>query len=230
MDANRRTANIVGGLFIIGTVAGVLSLLVVGSLLNAPDYLIKIAGNQNQLILGALLTLVMGFALAGVPLVMYPVFKKRNETIALGYLIFRGALETVTYLGCVMGWLLLVALSQVTLQADPANISNFELLGNMLLKEAEISSQLTAIVFPLGALFFYIGLFQQKLLPRWLSIWGIMAVLMHLVSTGILGLFAIIDTMSPLQFALNFPIFLQEMVMAVWLIGKGFNSSTVYSE
>jgi len=91
MDANRRTASIVGGLFIIGTVAGVLSLLVAGPLLNAPDYLIKIAGNQNQLIFGALLTLVMGFALAGVPLVMYPVFKKRNETISLGYLIFRGA-------------------------------------------------------------------------------------------------------------------------------------------
>ncbi|KPL77357.1 hypothetical protein ADN00_09075 [Ornatilinea apprima] len=225
MEENRKTAFMVGVLFIIGTVAGVLSLLVTGPVLNAPDYLVKIAEKQNQLILGSLLVLVMSFALAFVPVMMFPVFKKRNEIVALGYLIIRGALETVTYLGGAIGWLMLVALSQAYLQASPVNAASFEVLGNMLLKEAEISSQLTAIVFPLGALLFYYGLFQQRLIPRWLSVWGIIAVLMHLISTGLLGLFAMIDPMSPVQFALNFPIFLQEMVMAVWLIVKGFNPS-----
>lgn len=177
------------------------------------------------MILGSLLVLVMGFVLAFVPVLMFPVFKKRNEFVALGYLIFRGALETVTYLAGVVGWLLLVALSRASLQAGPANAASFELLGNFLLKEAEISSQLTAIVFPLGALLFYFGLFQHRLIPRWLSVWGILAVLVHLVSTGILGMFAMIDPMSPIQFLLNFPILLQEMVMAVWLVVKGFNAS-----
>lgn len=225
MEENRKTSVVVGVLFIIGTVAGILSVLVAGPLLNAPDYLVKIAEKQNQLILGSLLCLVMGFALAFVPVMMFPVFKKRNEFVALGYLIFRGALETVTYLAGVVGWLLLVALSRASLQAGPANAASFELLGNFLLKEAEISSQLTAIVFPLGALLFYFGLFQHRLIPRWLSVWGILAVLVHLVSTGILGMFAMIDPMSPIQFLLNFPILLQEMVMAVWLVVKGFNAS-----
>lgn len=225
MEENRKTAVLVGVLFIIGTLAGVLSVLVTGPLLNAPDYLVKIAEKENQLILGSLLVLVMGFAFAFVPVMMFPVFKERNEIVALGYLIFRGALETVTYVAGAIGWLLLVALSRASLQSGPASAASFDVLGNLLLKEAEISSQLTAIVFPLGALFFYFGLFQQKLIPRWLSVWGIIAVLMHLISTGILGLFAMIDPMSPVQFALNFPIFLQEMVMAVWLIVKGFTTS-----
>lgn len=225
MEENRKTAGIVGVLFIIGTVAGVLSVLVAGPVLNAPDGLVKIAEKENQLILGTLLYLVMGFALAFVPVMMFPVFKKRNEIVALGYLIFRGALETVTYLAGAIGWLLLVALSRAYLQAGPANAASFEVLGNLLVKEAEISSQLTAIVFPLGALLFYFGLFQHRLIPRWLSVWGILAVLVHLVSTGILGMFAMIDPMSPIQFLLNFPILLQEMVMAVWLIVKGFNAS-----
>jgi hypothetical protein len=69
---HRKTAIIVGVLFIIGDIAGVLSLLVTRGLLEGPDALTKIAAHQNQLVLGALLVLVMGFALAMVPVVMYP--------------------------------------------------------------------------------------------------------------------------------------------------------------
>ncbi len=96
--AHRKTAIIVGLLFIIGDIAGVLSYVVTGGLLEGPDALAKIAANQDHLVLGALLVLVMGFALAMVPVVIYPVFKKYNEVLALGCVVFRGALETVTYM------------------------------------------------------------------------------------------------------------------------------------
>ena len=98
MNTHKKTAIIVGVLFIIGTVAGILSVVFTGSILDDPDYLIKVSANENQIIIGALFVLIMGFALAMVPVMMFPIFKKHNEALALGYVVFRGALETVTYI------------------------------------------------------------------------------------------------------------------------------------
>lgn len=87
---NRKTAIIVGVLFIIGTVAGVLSVVFTGSTLSDPNYLIKVAENQNQIVTAALLVLMMALALAMVPVVIFPVLRKHNEALALGYVVFRG--------------------------------------------------------------------------------------------------------------------------------------------
>lgn len=83
MNTNRKTAIIVGVLFIIGTVAGILSVVFTGAILNAPDYLMKVSANENKIIIGALFVLVMGFALAMVPVMMFPIFKKHNEALAI---------------------------------------------------------------------------------------------------------------------------------------------------
>src|SRR5574341_1556222 len=101
MNTNRKTATIVGVLYIIGTVAGILSVVFTGPILNDPDYLIKVSANENQILIGALFVLTMGFALALVPVMLFPIFKKYNEALALGYVVFRGALETVTYIAIV---------------------------------------------------------------------------------------------------------------------------------
>ena len=79
MNTNRKTAIIVGVLFIIGTVAGILSVVFTGAILNAPDYLMKISANENKIIIGALFVLVMGFVLAMVPFIMFPIFKKHMK-------------------------------------------------------------------------------------------------------------------------------------------------------
>ena len=109
---NRTTATIVGVLFIIGTVAGVLSVPLVGGILGAPDDLNKVAAHPSQVALGALLILVMGLALAMVPAMMFPILKRQNEALAIGYVIFRGALEAFTYMALALCWLLLVVVSQ----------------------------------------------------------------------------------------------------------------------
>ncbi len=73
----------------IGTVAGILSVGFTSPILAAPDYLTKISGNESSIIIGALLILIMSFALAMVPVLMFPIFKKHNEPLALGYVIFK---------------------------------------------------------------------------------------------------------------------------------------------
>ena len=117
MIPNQNVARIVGTLFIIGTVAGILSVFFTQPILEASSYLTEVTANQNQLILGALFVLVMGFALAMVPVLLFPIFRKYNEALALGAVVFRGALEAVAYIAIAIGWLLLIPLSRAYVEA-----------------------------------------------------------------------------------------------------------------
>ncbi|MCJ7618458.1 MAG: DUF4386 domain-containing protein [Desulfobacterales bacterium] len=224
--SQHKTAIIVGILFIYGTVAGILSVVFTMPILNASDYLAKVAVNGNHIIIGALLILTMGFALAMVPVMMFPIFKKHNEVLALGYVVFRGALETFTSIVIAISWLLLLPLSQEYVKAGASNASHFQALGTLLQGAANLP--IPVFVFSLGALIFYTLLYQSNLIPRWISVWGFIAIILHL-ATGFLVIFGLQTSFDTSNFIMNFPIFLQEMVMAVWMIVKGFNPSAIAS-
>ena len=217
-----------GVLFIIGTVAGILSVVLTGPILGNPDYLLKVSAHENQIIAGALFVLIMGFALALVPVMMFPILKKYNEALALGYIVFRGALETVTYIVMAITWLFLLPVSQEYVKAGAPDASYLQTLGAVLLAGHESIDPVLAIIFCLGALIFYYLLYQTNLIPRWLSGWGLVAIIVWL-AVGLLAMFHLIDPMSTIRNVLALPIALQEMVMAVWLIVKGFNPSAIAS-
>lgn len=225
MNTNRKIAIIVGILYITGTVAGILSLTLMEPIRNAQDPLVQVSANENLMVVGALFVLIMGLALAMIPAMLFPILKKYNEVLALGYVVFRGGLETFTYIAMVISWLLLVPLSQAYAQSGASNPSNVQILGTLLLETKEISS-VTAIVFPLGALMFYYLLYRSKLVPRWLSVWGLVA-LIPSVGAGLSAMFGIIASLSTVGVVSDIPLALQEMVLAIWLIVKGFNSSPV---
>jgi hypothetical protein len=223
MITNRKTATIVGVLFILGTVAGVLSGLVTGPVLGNPDYLARVSANESQIIIGALLVLIMGVTLAMVPVIMFPIFKKYNETLALGYVVFRGALETITCLLWAISWLLLVTLSPEYIAAGAPGASHFQTLSTLILEAGKWNGHVGSIFFSLGALMFYTMFYQSKLLPRWLSIWGLIGASLYLAEP----LLAMFGFELEILFAL---LALQEMVMAVWLIVKGFTPSAIAVE
>jgi Domain of unknown function (DUF4386) len=220
MNAHRRTAAIVGALYIIGTVAGVLSMLVMGGRLDAPDYLTVLAADPNPVKLAALLVLVMGLALAMVPVMMFPILKKQNEALAVGYVVFRGALETALYIAGAISWLLLIIVARQYADAAASADSQLSILGSLLLKAGDPITAVRDIVFSLGALTFYYLLYKAKLIPRWLSGWGIIGATGYLAA----GVIAVFSTELVI---LLLPIGLQEMVMAVWLIAKGFNTGAI---
>lgn len=226
MNASNKVARIVGILFIIGTVAGVLSVVFTGSILDDSAYLTKIADKDNQFILGTLFVLIMGLALAPIPLLMYPIFKQYNESLALGYVVFRGALETVCYLTTIIFWLLLLTVSREYTKASAADMASYKTLGTVLLGGGDWITVLTPFIFGFGALIFYYLFYTTQLIPRWLSGWGLGAIVLHIGAT-LLVLFDVIGLDSATQNLMNLPIFLQEMVLAVWLIVKGFNSSAL---
>jgi hypothetical protein len=221
---NSKTAIIVGVLYIIGTVAGVLSRIVTWGVLDAPDYLSIVASNASQAKLTALLVLVMGLSLAMVPAMMFPILKRQNEALAVGYVIFRGALETFTYIASAICWLLLVVVARQYVDSGAVVTSQLGSLGILLVKAIDPTiSAILSIVFSLGALMFYYLLYQTRLIPRWISGWGIIAGVLYLAA----GLIAVFGANLEI---LTMPMFLQEMVMAVWLIVKGFNPSPIASE
>ena len=228
MDFSKKTARIVGILYIIGTAAGVMSVVLTQSLLNAPDLLGKVSANQNQLIIGSLLVLIMGLALALVAVTLYKILKKQNETLALGYLVFRGALETVIYIVMVITWLFLVIVSREYLKAGTPDASQFQTLGTVLLNGNNAIGTILGIVFSLGALMLYYVFWRSKLIPRWISGWGFFAIILHL-ATNFLIMFDVTSSTATVTTVLNLPIGLQEMVMAIWLIVKGFNPAVIVS-
>ena len=228
MNPYRSTAIIVGVLYIIGTVAGVLSVVVTGAMLGASDYLANVAANPNQLTTGALLVLLMGLPLAMVPVMLFPIFRKINEVLAVGYVVFRGALETATYIASVIPWLFLLIVGREYVSAGAPDASYFQTLGALLRDGHDAITIILIIVFSLDALMLYYLLYQSKLVPRWISGWGVLAILLHL-ATGFLIMFQLQTAFSPANIVMNLPIGLQEMVMAVWLIAKGFNHSAVAS-
>lgn len=116
MFSLQKSARIVGILFILGTVSGLMSLNMV-SILNAQDYLVKLSENKTSVIFGVLSVLTMGISLSMMSVVLYPVIRKYNEALAMGAVIFRGALEFVCYLGSVISWLLLLSLKGFNVSA-----------------------------------------------------------------------------------------------------------------
>ena len=99
--------------------------------------------------------LTMGFALAMVPVMLFPILKKQNEILALGYVVFRGALETVTYIASVIPWLFLITVSQENSAAGAARASYLQTMGALLLKGTDSISTILIFVFGLGALMLY---------------------------------------------------------------------------
>lgn len=222
MKTDRTIATSVGVLFIIGTVAGILSVVVTSSLLDGPDYLAKVAANESRIIWGALLVLLMNIALAMIPALLFPILKRLNEPLAVGYVIFRGALETLMGTGIVVCWLLLLVVARqaaalgAAATAQTQGLGQLQGLGLLLIKAHDpIMSNVMSIFFSLGALMLYYLLYQAQLIPRWISVWGLVAGVLTLVPS-LTALFGInLDI-------LKFVMLPQEMVMAGWLIVKGF--------
>ncbi len=211
-------ARIIGILFICTTIAGIFSVLFFGTSLQSPVDLAKIADNALQVRIGALFYFSMAISGASIAISMYPILKKYNEGLALGAASFR-LIEGITYIFGVMSILTLVTLSQEAPSVD----SYYNVLGELLLAGQNLNQTLIpgVFAFSLGALIYNYIFYQERLIPRWLSVWGLVAAILVFVS----GLLNLIGGSSFLEIAelLNFPTFIGEMVLALWLIVKGFN-------
>jgi Domain of unknown function (DUF4386) len=213
-----RAARLTGVLFIIATVADMLGAAVRPSLAGA-GYLGELSADPGRVAAGSLLLLVAAFACAGIAVSLYPVLKRAHTGLALGSVVFR-TLEAVMYMIAVLSLLSLSTLGQAYASAPAADGASVGVVGGLLLGLRDHAALAGVFAFCLGACLYYVALFQSRLIPRWLSGWGIAAIVL-MAAVAVMALFA--DRPVTSYAVLAFPIFLQEMVLAVWLIGRGFS-------
>jgi hypothetical protein len=222
-------ATIVGVLFIIATVAGTIAATIGKPILNAPDYLTKIAANEGTIVISAFLAFLMAISCAGIGLGLYPIMKKYDTGRAIGTVGFRVIEGMIQILGGV-SMIALLALSQEFVKMGSPDPAYFQTIG-IIIKAGEewLSNGVMLICWCTGAFMYYSLFYQYRLVPRWLSGWGLVGITLTIISS-VLVLLHIIPGFGTIQIVANLPIALQEMVFAVWLIAKGVNPSEVASK
>jgi len=220
--SNRKTARIVGILFIIATVFLFVGGSFYGPVLETPDYLQTAYPNRIPAIIGILIEFSCILAIPLIPVFAFPVLRKYSETLALAYVVFR-LFEAVLFVIVDVTKLSLIKVSQIYLAGGSENAAMIENIGATIQGWNEWGWVFYVLIFAFGALIFYTALYRSKLLPRWISIWGLIATIL-MIADGGLAMFEV--QLPDAVFALLvIPIAVQEMVMAVWLIVKGFNNS-----
>ncbi len=225
---NRAAARVAGALFITATVSIILSVVILEPVVDAPDFLMQASVSEARVAAGVLLEMVNNIAVVGIALVIYPVLKPFSERLALGYVAAR-IIESVLFTINTGLLLTLLFVSQEFVAAGAPPASHFHTLGGMLLAGHDLDNAAPPfIIFGLGTLMLNYLLYRARLVPRWISAFGLLA--------GASILAARVMVISPLKLSsatvtiMDAPIFLQEMVLAVWLIVKGFNSSAIVTE
>lgn len=215
-------ARVTGVLFVIATAAALAAAALLPDV-TGTDSLTHVSDNPNRMAGAALFYLVAAFTSAGIAISLYPLLKQWNEGLALGSVVFR-ALEAAMYIVAVVSLLSLLALSRKFADAGTADQASLRALGDSLQSGRDVATLAGVIAFSIGAFMYYVVFFQSRLVPRWLSGWGIVGVAL-MMTACILALFSG-DPVTGYTL-LIVPIFLQELTLAVWLIAKGFDSAVV---
>jgi hypothetical protein len=220
MDPDRRTAVTAGLLFIAATAASLLGTAMEQPVLTGTDSLTRISENLTRVAAGGLLELIAAGTSAGIALALYPVLQRRSGSLALGAVVFR-AMEAVLYTVGAVSLLGLPTVAQRFTHAAKADRAGLQALGDALLGVRQEAILAGVMAFAVGALLYYSVFYRSHLVPRWLAGWGIVAALLMLVAC-LSALFSRHPVTS--YTLLILPIAVQEMVMAVWLIARGFRA------
>lgn len=223
----KTNARVVGILFILATAAAGFSQVLLGSLLDDADYLTGFAADETRIQIGAALDLVTAAAVVAIPIMLFSILKRHDELISVGYLVAR-VLEAVVIIIGAIGLLALLDVSKDFVASTQTDAGSVETLGSMLLGVRDLTDPLgTQLIFSLTAAILYYSLNRTRLVPRFISIWGLIGVPLMFIS-GLPGLFGG-DPLSTTSVVLAAPLAINEMVLAGWLIIKGYSSTATAS-
>lgn len=217
MIPDKKAAKITGVLFLAATAFYMLGNSLIESIVNDPDYLHVVYLQKNQVILGMLLELLNSAAIVGIAIVLFPILKKYNETIALGYVAFR-VMEAIILIVGAISPLLLILLSKEYIEAGSPADSYFQTIGKLAIEWKDLAFQLAMIVLGLYSLLVCYLLFQSRIIPRSLSVLGFIGYASLLIN-ALLWIFGYRSGMI-----LFLPGALFEIILPIWLIFKGFNT------
>lgn len=215
----RRNAVIAGVLIVAGYLAyGVPSGAVIQPLLDASDPLDAVAANATRLTAAALVMAVNSAAVVGIGLALYPVLRRHDETIALGYLATR-LFESILMVGGIVGLLLLVPLSGANVQPGTADPSSLDALATLAVAGNDYAYNVAMLGLGVGSLPFCYLLYRSRLVPRSIAVLGLVGypALVALMVLELIG-----GGVAPTLYVLYLPGAAFELGLALWLIARGF--------
>jgi hypothetical protein len=170
---------------------------------------------------GALGTLLAAATSVGIAVALYPLLKRTHAALAMGAVVFR-TIEAVFYAAGVVSLLAIGSIAKGVADGSASNRSASQSIADALGSFHDHAGAVAVFAFCIGAFMYYVALYRTRLLPRWLSGWGVLAAVSMEVAV-LLSIF--LDKPVTSYVVPAAPIALQEMVMAVWLLVKGFSSA-----
>lgn len=222
MRTPRNTATITGILFIAAT-ASALAASALEPVRTSADYLMGITHQPYRLALSACMYLIAAGTSAGIAIALYPLVRRVSPVLARGAVTFR-TVEGVFYTVAVAGLLAVATKAEELLVAVGDTRDEIRQTIEVLLSARDHATLVGVIAFCAGAGMYYIAFYRARLVPRWLSGWGIFGVFMMAIAC-VAALVSGNTITGYIPFIL--PILLQEMIFAGWLIVKGVDTSHV---
>ena len=217
MNHYRRTAVLVGALFLISTATFIVSNALITPLLGSHNFLAAVADHSQLMIAAVLIALIEGTATAGLAVALYPILKRQHPALALGYAGMRIAELAIAAVGFGLGGLLLV-----TLSATATNGASSETLGTLLVALRHWTLMLVYLYTAIGGLMLSYMLLRTRLVPRGLSVLGLIGYAALLLA-AVLDMLGLIDLVAGPGLVWLVPGGLFELLLPIWLFARGFN-------
>ncbi len=221
MNSNKLAARYFGVFFIIAFISYGAGSGIIASVADAPESLSNIYANKSSIALAVVLAaLIHSFVNVGLPVIMFPILKSTNVRYTYAYLS-AGISATVVLISGTVFSLLLMPLSDAHHAMGSESPEYFETLRILCVKGGFYAYQLGMAVWGIGGLFLTTLLYQSRIVPRFLPVWGFIGYIIFIAGT-IIELFGY---GYGVQLALSGGLF--EIVLSIWLITKGFNTGTI---
>jgi hypothetical protein len=220
MASSRRISLAAGILYLLTFVSMPIGFLY-SAILNDPNYIVG-SGTDNAVIIGGILEIIVALAGIGTAVALYPVLKRQNEAVALGFIGAR-VLEASTIFADVVCLLAIVTLRRTGVGGEAL------LTGKMLVILYGLFRLGQNLMPPINDLLLGSLLYQSRLVPRLLPVLGFIGAPL-LIANTIVFMFGI--TSGPIYVMTGIgvlPIALFEFSLGVWLVAKGFNPSAIAS-
>ena len=221
MNATRRSAAVAGVFFIVAAVAAIVGLALYGPVLNDANYIVRVPGDDTRVVWGAFFEVIVAIAVIGTAVTLFPIVRRQNEGIALGYVAGR-IVESVVILFGLISLLSVVTLRQAFAGATGASAASLIVAGKSLV----VIHNWTFLVGPslaigVNTLLLAYLMYRSGLVPRVIPLLGLIGGPV-IFAAGTAEMFGVFQQVSVWGAIAAIPVTVWEMSLAVWMIVKGF--------
>jgi hypothetical protein len=221
MKLIKRNSKIAGVLILLGIIVGILSII---PSVEGENFLEEVYPNKLQVYTGVIFQFFLVPIYIGFSLILYPILKNYNKALAVGFVGFRMMAGTFQLIGIIL-LPIFIYLSQTYLDQSTSEVYFYKTIGEMLHLFRDLTNHMGVMLATgFGNLLLYYILYKGKLIPAWLSIWGIIGNTLIMLASFLI-LFQSIEVISIEYGVITIPLVLQEVILAIWLITKGLKTS-----